>query len=178
MPDEQEILDFTLIADAAVTDSVVVLVNDPAAAVGARAFRATLAQILSGTVRVDGDGNIPGASFLDFDADDGRISALSIVTSMAFLGGATVTKILRASAPLIVPDVTAGAAYDGTMTLTGAATGDHVSISIGSVLPPGMILTSAFVSSANTVSLRFVNVTASTITGATYTVSAAALRFA
>lgn len=72
-------------------------------------------------------------------------------------GGAAISKILTATATLDFADTAAGTVTDLTITVTGAASGDAVAIacSPGSVPAAGSF--SAWVSAADTVTIRFAN---------------------
>lgn len=76
-------------------------------------------------------------------------------TSVAIGGGTAITKHLSATATLDFPNTGASSCSDLTMTVTGAAAGDTVApgIPAGSVPAGGFF--SAWVSAANTVTVRF-----------------------
>jgi hypothetical protein len=85
--------------------------------------------------------------------------------------GATVTRILRGSASLDFPSINAVSQADLTITVTGAAVGDTVVLGLPAA-PTAGITFNAFVSAANTVTVRATNVTAGAIdpAAAVYTV--------
>lgn len=78
-------------------------------------------------------------------------------TSLTINGGTAVTKILSNTAVLDFASTAAGTATDLTITVTSAALGDTVSIGVphGSTVAAGDF--SAWVSAANTVTVRFCN---------------------
>jgi len=73
--------------------------------------------------------------------------------------GATLTKLRTASASLNFPSIAAAAQADLTITVTGAAVGDEVSMALPAAPAAGIIF-NAFVSAANTVTIRATNITA------------------
>lgn len=79
----------------------------------------------------------------------------------------TVTSIenglLRASAVLDFPNLTAGSESQLTATVTGASVGDPVCVSPPVAFATGLAVTAAWVSTANTVTIRVRNTTAGAI---------------
>lgn len=113
------------------------------------------------------------------DHDFGTSEIADLTTQNATLGftdGATLAKIIKASGTVTPSDITTGASETVTLTLTGALTTDHLVWNIAGALPNGLTA-QAWVSAADTVSLKLHNTTGSTITGASYTLRAAVLRF-
>lgn len=90
----------------------------------------------------------------------GAAGGLATLSSSGRVPGSQVA--LTATAALDFASIAAGAVGTLTMTVTGAATGDMVIVA-----PPGNITAGlvwcAFVSSANTVTIRLINGTASAI---------------
>lgn len=76
--------------------------------------------------------------------------------------GATLTKVLTASASLNFPSISAASQADLTITVAGAAVGDEVSLGLPAAPTAGLVF-NAFVSAANTVTVRASNITASPI---------------
>ena len=76
--------------------------------------------------------------------------------------GATVTKILTASASLDFPSIAAVSQANLTITVTGAVVGDEVSLALPAAPAAGIVF-NAFVSAANTVTVRASNITASAV---------------
>lgn len=91
-------------------------------------------------------------------ATDGSISSIS--------NGA-----LSTTAALDFGSISAGAEASLTITVTGAATGDPVTLSLPAAFTAGLSLAGAWVSSANTVTVKLRNTTASPIdpTSGSYT---------
>ena len=84
-----------------------------------------------------------------------------VVSTNGFIAGsgATVTKILTATATLNFPSISAASQADLTITVTGAATGDEVIMSLPAAPAAGIVF-NAFVSATNTVTIRASNITA------------------
>jgi hypothetical protein len=76
--------------------------------------------------------------------------------------GNTITKVLSGSASLDFGSVGAAAQADLTITVTGAATGDEVIMALPAAPAAGLIF-NAFVSAANTVTIRASNITAAPV---------------
>ena len=81
---------------------------------------------------------------------------------IAGTGSATITKVLTASASLNFPSISAASQADLTITVTGAAVGDEVMMSLPAAPAAGLVF-NAFVSAANTVTIRASNITASPV---------------
>jgi hypothetical protein len=76
--------------------------------------------------------------------------------------GNTITKVLSGSASLNFGSISAAAQADLTITVTGAAVGDEVMMALPAAPTAGLVF-NAFVSAADTVSIRATNITASPI---------------
>jgi hypothetical protein len=87
------------------------------------------------------------------------------------VGGATITKVLRGSASLNFPSIATTASADLTITVAGAAVNDTVVLGLPAAPAAGIVF-NAFVSAANTVTIRATNVTGSSVdpAAATYSV--------
>ena len=87
-----------------------------------------------------------------------------VVSTNGFIAGsgATVTKILTATATLNFPSISAASQADLTITVTGAATGDEVIMSLPAAPAAGIVF-NAFVSATNTVTIRASNITGSPV---------------
>lgn len=83
--------------------------------------------------------------------------------------GATLTKVLQGSATLTFPAISTVSQDTQTLTVTGAAVGDEVILALPAAPTAGIVF-NAFVSAANTVSVRATNITAGSVTpgAATY----------
>jgi hypothetical protein len=77
-------------------------------------------------------------------------------------GSNTVTKVLSGSASLNFGSIGAAAQADLTITVTGAAVGDEVIMALPAAPAAGLIF-NAFVSAANTVTIRASNITAAPV---------------
>jgi hypothetical protein len=85
--------------------------------------------------------------------------------------GNTITKALSGSASLNFGSIGAAAQADLTITITGAAVGDEVIMALPAAPTAGLIF-NAFVSAANTVTVRASNITAASIDPAAATFGA------
>ena len=83
-----------------------------------------------------------------------------VVSTNGFIAGsgATVTKILTATATLDFGSISAASQADLTITVTGAATGDEVIMALPAAPTAGLVF-NAFVSATNTVTVRASNIT-------------------
>ncbi len=86
------------------------------------------------------------------------------------------TKILRGSQVINFGSINGAASEDQTITVTGAVAGDMVLIGLPAAIETGLVFT-AFVSAANTVTLRASNITGSPINPASATFNAMVLRY-
>jgi hypothetical protein len=86
--------------------------------------------------------------------------------------GARLTSVLTGSAALDFASISAAASADLTITVTGAAVNDEVALGLPAAPAAGLVFI-AFVSAANTVTIRASNITALAVdaASATYTVS-------
>lgn len=106
----------------------------------------------------------------------GGITALNGATKfnqtiVGQLTTAPITRHLTGFGTLDFPSTAAGGHQDLTITVTGAASGDDVTIHMNSAMPDGIVL-QAWVSAANTVTVRATNVTAAAIDPASITIRA------
>jgi hypothetical protein len=76
--------------------------------------------------------------------------------------GSTVTKVLSGSASLNFGSIASVEQADLTITVTGAAVGDEVILALPAAPTAGLVF-NAFVSAANTVTIRASNITAGAI---------------
>lgn len=85
--------------------------------------------------------------------------------------GASITKIRTASASLNFPSITNATQADLTITVPGAAIGDEVVMALPAAPAAGIVF-NAFVSAANTVTIRASNISGSPVNpdAATYSV--------
>lgn len=94
-----------------------------------------------------------------------------------FIGatGVAVEAVLSNSASLNFASIAAAASADLTITVTGAAVGDEVTVGLPAA-PTAGIIYQAFVSAANTVTVRATNITAGAIDPAAQTFNVAVLK--
>lgn len=98
-----------------------------------------------------------GTARVTTSATGATIGGTLTATAINVGTGTTVNKIISSTAALDFPNTLAQTSSDLTLTVTGAATGDVVSIGVpnGSVLADSDF--SAWVSAANTITIRFLN---------------------
>lgn len=97
----------------------------------------------------------------------GTMSGQSLVVG----GGTAITKILSTTATLDFPLLLSTTCSDLTMTVTGAETGDAATVTVDSLIAPVNGLFNAWVSAANTVSVRYCAIGASiNVSSGTYRV--------
>jgi hypothetical protein len=82
--------------------------------------------------------------------------------------GNTITKVLSGSASLDFSSISAGAQASLTITVTGAAVGDEVIMALPAAPAAGLVF-NAFVSAANTVTIRASNISGSPVDAAAAT---------
>lgn len=87
-----------------------------------------------------------------------------VASQNGFIGatGAALTAVLTATASLNFGSIATTASADLTITVTGAAVGDEVAIGLPAA-PTAGIIYQAFVSAANTVTVRATNITANSV---------------
>lgn len=107
------------------------------------------------------------------NAPVGAINTLTVATGIVL--GATVSKILTATATIAIPTLAAGASSDVTMTVTGAVVGDVAIVNPQADLPDGLMFR-PYVSGSNTVTMNATNGSAASIPGASYSFKAVLLR--
>lgn len=90
--------------------------------------------------------------------------------------GSQIQAVYKASGSVTVPAIAAGAESDQTITVTGAQDGDAVSVSPPNAAAEAGLSWSAWVSAANTVSIRLQNNSASPLSGSTANWSALVTR--
>lgn len=84
--------------------------------------------------------------------------------------GATVSKLLTASASLDFPSINAASQSDLTIAVPGAVVGDEVTMGLPAAPQAGLVF-NAFVSASDVVTIRASNITASPINPAAATFS-------
>jgi hypothetical protein len=82
--------------------------------------------------------------------------------------GSTVSELAVATAALNFPSIATTASADLTITVTGAAVGDYVVLALPASPAAGIVF-NAFVSAANTVTIRASNITGSSVDPASAT---------
>lgn len=89
--------------------------------------------------------------------------------------GERVEAILLGSATLDFASIGAAASADLTITVTGAAVNDHVALALPAAPAAGLVFM-AFVSAANTVTVRAMNITAGAVDAASATYKVAVIK--
>ena len=95
-----------------------------------------------------------------------------IASQNGFVGatGATLSAVLLGSSSLNFPSIASTASADLTITVTGAAVGDEVAMALPAAPTAGLVF-NAFVSAADTVTIRASNITGSPVDAAAATYS-------
>lgn len=100
----------------------------------------------------------------------------SVLVSLTGASG-SVLEDIKAAAVVVAPsDIAAGAAEVVPVTVTGILSTDHLSWTINSALPDGLMC-QAWVSSNDEVSFKFYNASSVTVVGASYTATLTAFTF-
>lgn len=135
----------------------------------------TVANLLSSAAKTSSDAAFNDLTINDLSAVD--ITATTVETGeLAFTGGADISHCFTVSASLDLSSIAATTTKVVTATVTGAATGDLVVMSATSAIPDELTI-QAYVSAANTVTVRAYNPLGTTITGASYTFRILVMRF-
>lgn len=100
----------------------------------------------------DASSTLVTTATLDNNTLDASVSTLEVGG-----GGATITKILSASATIDFANTNAGQTDDKNITVTGAADGDPVFLSVPNGSQAARAMFMAWVSAANTVTVRFLS---------------------
>jgi hypothetical protein len=137
------------------------VINDSSAAVAAirNSFQ------ISETMTVAG-GTLAMTNVLDLVNTNGGVllATASIPQKLSFNGGSTISKVLLASGTLTYTAIAAETCQEQTLPVTGAATTGTASASPAASLGSSNLAWSAWVSAANTVSVRVCNVTTGSLT--------------
>lgn len=108
---------------------------------------------------------------------DGASGLGSLTTGAITIGssGSSISKVLTATASLDFGSIAAQTSADLTVTVTGAATGDAVVMGLPAAPESGVVF-NAFVSSANTVTIRATNATSGAVDPASATFRATVIQ--
>lgn len=114
----------------------------------------------------------------DHNFGTSEITALTAgISALTFASTAALTNVLRGALSITVGTLAAGASETQTATLTGALTTDYLlAPTFTAALSDGLTV-QAWISASATVSFRFRNNSSGSISGASYTARAVALRF-
>lgn len=171
-----ELNGLTEIDPADVSDDDFFLIFDNSAPT-TKSKKATRSNVLKGVAREGGDHNFGTSEIADLTATDATIVNLTVTTGLTFDTAATLQKMFYVAFSLVTAGTSPGNGETVTAALTGVQVGDHVTISFDAMLDDGLIV-QAWVSAANTVSVRFYDADAGAIAGNTYAGSLAVMRFA
>lgn len=117
--------------------------------------------------------------FVVWDVSDGDNPRKYILASDIRPPGAKVTRYSGYAGAIVIPAIAAGVETDVTVTVTGAAVGDHLVFNMQDAMPANLIITHSRISAADTALVRFRNVHASTgYAGASLLCTALAIRSA
>jgi hypothetical protein len=163
----KEITELTELLAADVADGDELPIYDVSAGSG-NAKKIKRGSLLNGVARDGGDHNFGTSEITDLTTQNAQIG---------FTAGATLTKVLHSSASPTFGSISADAGETQTVTLTGATTSDQLTWAFTEAVPDG-IIPQAWISAADTVSIRLYNTTGSPIAGASYGMRLTALRFA
>lgn len=168
-----EINELPAIDPLEVTDDDLLVLWNGSAPAGSRATKVTRSQFLSGVARDGQDATIATVDADALNAPAGAIDTLTVTAGLVM--GATLEKMVRGDFSITISTLASLALETQTKTVTGALVGDFVLIRAPSTLPAGLVLV-ASVSASDTVQIRVTNCSGSSIAGATYSMSALALR--
>lgn len=151
-----------------VDDADLWLVYDPAAPSN-KTKKVTRANALNDVVREGGDHDLGTSEIAHLTA---------AVDAFTFDSTAVLTDMFKAEGSVTLSALAGGASETKTFTMAGVATTDYLlGLAFTASIEDG-IIARGWISSANTISVRFTNTKAGAATGATYTVRAVAMRFA
>lgn len=150
-----EINQIAAIAPESISDDDLIIIWDVA---NARGYRATRGQFLNDVLRANSDAEVLNLSAESISANELRPA------SLIFNGDGTIETAIQASASITIPSVAAGATETIAVTVTDLTTDMMPQISFGGALPSGLI-PYAFASAADTLTIRFTNVTGASIAG-------------
>jgi hypothetical protein len=105
------------------------------------------------------------------------LNAPDFATGLSIGSGSTITKVLSSTAALDFGSIAANGIGELTVTVTGALTADTVIMAAPAALESGFTF-SAFVSAANTITVRMHNNTGGAVDPASATWRATVIRFA
>lgn len=170
-----ELNELTVIPVADVSDDDLLLIYDMSA--GSENSKAcTRGDMLKDVARDNGDHDFGTSEIDDLTATAATLVDATITQSLAFDGAATLTKLYRATAAINTAGTADGAGETLTATVTGCAAGDFLAVSFTDALPDGLSW-QAWVSGADTVSIRFINQSGGAVGSDTYTAKIVAMRF-
>lgn len=171
-----ELNDLPEIDPADVSDDDFVLIFDNSAPTN-KSKKATRANLLKNVAREGGNHNFGTSEFDVLTSNDATIVSLKVTTGLEFDTASILQKMYRATASIVTAGTAAGASETLTAAVTGVAVGDFVNLSFAAALPDGL-MAQAWVSAADTISVKFYNATSGAIAGATYSAKIAVSRFA
>ncbi|GGE29878.1 hypothetical protein GCM10011360_17420 [Primorskyibacter flagellatus] len=169
-----ELNELPAIEPADVTDDDFLLIYDNSAA-STPARRATRAQVLQGVAREGGNHNFSTSEINDLTVSTATLVSAKITTELSFDEAGKIQKVYRATADLTTVGTADGAGENLTATVTGIVAGDYLAVSFAELLPDGLTW-QAWISAADTVTIRFFNMSGGAIGSDTYTIKILAFR--
>jgi hypothetical protein len=166
-----EINELAEIDPSDVTDDDFLVVYDTSAPTGSKAKRVTRLDLMKDFARTGEDVEFGTVDANEINAPTGAIDNLTV---SELTMGATVTRLLHSVQSVTVATLATLATEVQSKAISGAIVGDFVVLQAAG-LPVGLILVGE-VSASNTVQIKAVNATGSSISSATYSVSVLLIR--
>ena len=163
------------IVPADVSNDDLLLIYDNSAAT-LKARKVTRSDFLKDVPREGGDHDFGTSDFETLTATDATSVNHTITTSLTFEGAATIASVRNVVTSVAVPSISSGLSETVTLTLSGIASGDYVNLSFLGPVSEGLIF-QAWVSAADTISIRFFNADSGAFSGASYDIQIMAIRF-
>lgn len=137
--------------------------------------RVTRSDLLNGVARTGAAADFAAVTATNLSAPIGAINSLNVTTGLIM--GATLSRILTATASVAIGALAAYASADVTMTVTGAIAGDVVILNPQVTMPGGLRLR-PWVSGPDTVTISVLNGSNALIGASSYSLKAVLLRVA
>jgi len=131
--------------------------------------------IAGSSLAISGSGTV-GGSLTVTGGVTAAVTGNVVSNSVAIGGGTAITKVLTATAALDFGSIAAAGSEDKTITVAGAAVGDAVAFSLPAAIDAGLVF-NAFVTAADTVTIRATNVTGGAIDAASATFRVVVIKF-
>lgn len=135
--------------------------------------KVSVGDFLASAVRTSGANTTDDLTLDNLTITAGNANTLVVITSITL--GATLQRVLAATASIAVPSLAAGASADLSLTVTGAAVNDVVVVNCLSDAADGLLFRSR-VSASDTVEIQATNASGASFAGATYSFKAVVIR--